>query len=122
MKHIKKYENYFEYPKYIIPQGKYYWSVKNDEFYLRKQLDKIKCSENNKKNLLNLLDWYDEKILFLGLNRVKTIHATYVDWYELHNNRSYFTNKDYIYKGTISLSKEEIEEVKAEKNAYKYNL
>lgn len=118
MKHLKHFEN----TKFILPEGKNYWSVKNDEIYLSKQLDKIGCPENDKKRLISYLDIYDEKILFLGVEKQRTTRADYYMRYELDHQGKYFTDKKYEYNGTIKLSKEELEEVKIEKTANKYNL
>lgn len=118
MKHLK----YFEDKKIILPEGKNYWSVKNDEFYLSKQLEKINCPEKEKKNLISELDWYDENVLFLGIEKQRTPRADYYINYRLDHSGIYFTDRNYHYNGTISLTKEEIAEVEAEKSASKFNL
>jgi len=117
-----KYLKYFEHSKLIIPEGKNYWAVKNDEIYLSKQLDKIDCTGNSKLTIMKSLKLFDEKILFIGIERIKTTHASYVDYYLLYDEGKYFMDKNYHYNGSIKLSKEELEEVKIEKDALKYNL
>jgi len=112
MKYLKKFENKEQ-------EKKYFWSVRNDKYYLIKQLNKINCPEIKIEEFTNDLRFYSEDTLFVYFD--STALSDIWKW-GITPLTSNIRNNDFQYLGTIRLNSEEIKEVEAEKNSEKFNI
>lgn len=108
MKYIKSFEHN------PFPFGKFYWGLRNESKIFKKQLEKIGCPKKNIDFLLKIRD-YDADTIFVALES---------DYYHNYWKTSVigFDPKEYEYKGPVSLTKEDVEQIEAEEAAEKYNI
>jgi len=108
MKYIKTYE-------FFDGNGDFYWSVPNEKRRFRKSLENLGCPNSIIKELWDRAKQYEEKILFI------TVRATeFKEMWNLASQKKWIV--DYINKGSIELSKEDLEQIETEEKTEKYNL
>ena len=108
MKYIKAFEFFDE-------KGDFYWSIPNEERRFKKSLEKIGCADSIIKELWNRAETYDEKILFITVRS-----GEFKEFWNLASQEKWIG--DYKNKGSIELSKEDLEQIETEENTEKYNL
>jgi len=105
------------FEKYNEGLGKFYYSVHNDPLYLTKELQKLGASKDIIEHKLWEIGFYIEDILFLGITSIKDATQWQID-----KSGSRFKDNGFEYKGTVKLTTEDINDIKAEKEAEKFNL
>jgi hypothetical protein len=112
MKYLKKFES-FDMPDYVE-----YWSVKSEEYYMRKALKKINCPDETIESFVdyvNIHPYLDKKLYVV--REIK--NGMFIYWDASYEYGTYISGD---YNGEIELTKKELEEVEMKKQADKYNL
>ena len=122
MKYIKKFENNTD---------KDLWLIRTDEPYLEISIDKLNLPQKQKDYLLNNQYIKGEKKYYNDDNKLIKIKKIYVidankdiEHYYLWDpqNEEEIGLKDYIYRGEVEVTPEDIENWKIKNTANKYNL
>lgn len=113
MKYLKNFES-FDMPDYVE-----YWSVKSEEYYMRKALKKINCPDETIESFVDYANnstYSTDKKLYVAM---EIINDMFIYWDASYDDGQYKAGE---YNGEIKLSKKELEEIEMKKQADKYNL